>query len=89
MNKIHIINTHSHINMLKERTVEEALQNCKDGNITILVPSYDNQSIFEVDELTKKFDNIYGYVGVFPEEVKCFSDKTLLDMENIINTPVI
>ena len=84
MNKIHIINTHSHINMLKERTVEEALQNCKDENITILVPSYDNQSIFEVDELTKKFDNIYGYVGVFPEEVKCFSDKTLLDMENII-----
>ncbi|MBO6257580.1 TatD family hydrolase [bacterium] len=84
MSKIQIINTHSHINMLKERTVEEALQNCADENITIIVPSYDDKSIYEVDKLTKKFDKIYGYVGVFPEEVKCFSDKTLNDMENII-----
>lgn len=84
MDKPQIINTHSHINMLKERTVTEALQNCDDENITIIVPSYDDKSIFEVDELVKKYPQIYGYVGVFPEEVKCFSDKTLSDMENII-----
>ena len=86
----YIINTHSHVNMLKELSVEQAVKNCKDENITIIVPSYDDKSIFEVDELVKKYDNIYGYVGVFPEEVKCFSDKTLLDMENIIkNNPKI
>ena len=84
MNKEQIINTHSHINMLKERSVEEALQNCIDENITIIVPSYDDKSIFEVDELTKKYEKVFGYVGVFPEEVKCFSDKTLTDMGNII-----
>lgn len=80
-----IINTHSHINMLKERTIEEALKNCADENISIIVPSYDDKSIFEVDELVKKYPQIYGYVGVFPEDAKCFSDKTLSDMEQIIN----
>ena len=58
MNKFQIINTHSHINMLKERTITEALQNCDDENITIIVPSYDNKSIFEVDELVKKYPQI-------------------------------
>lgn len=70
--------------MLKECTVEQALKNCDDENITIIVPSYDNKSIFEVDELIKKYPQTYGYVGIFPEEVRCFSDKTLSDMEQII-----
>ena len=79
-----IINTHSHVNMLKERSIGEALQNCTDENVTVIVPSYDDKSIFEVDALVKKYPQIYGYVGVFPEEVKCFGDKTLSDMERII-----
>ena len=70
--------------MLKERTTDEALKNCDDENITIIIPSYNDQSIFEVDELVKKYPQTYGYVGVFPEEVKCFTDKTLSDMEEII-----
>lgn len=90
MKEPYIINTHSHVNMLKELPIEQAIKNCEDENIRIIVPSYDDKSIFEVDELVKKYDNIYGYVGIFPEEVKCFSDKTLSDMENIIkNNPKI
>jgi hypothetical protein len=53
-----------------------------------IVPSSTAEDIFEVDEFIKKYDNLYGYVGVFPEEVKGFTDKTLSDMENIIkNNP--
>lgn len=70
--------------MLKERTIDEALKNCDDENITIIVPSYNDKSIFEVDELVKKYTQTYGYVGIFPEEAKCFNDKTLSDMEGII-----
>ncbi len=84
MNKPYIINTHSHVNMLKNLPVEQAVKTCSNENIIIIIPSYNNKSIFEVDELTKQFDNVYGYVGVFPEEVKEFSDKTLSDMETII-----
>lgn len=90
MNTPYIINTHSHVNMLKELPPKQAVKNCSDENITIIVPSYDNKSIFEVDELVKKYDNVYGYVGVFPEEAKCICEKTLSDMENIIkNNPKI
>ena len=84
MKEPYIINTHSHVNMLKELPAGQAIKNCEDENIRIIVPSYDDKSIFEVDELIKKYYNVYGYVGVFPEEVKCFNDKTLSDMENII-----
>lgn len=86
MDKIAVINTHSHVNMLKERSVDEALKNCADEHVVIIVPSYDDKSIFEVDELVKKYPDVYGYVGVFPEEVKCFTDKTLSDMEKIIKS---
>lgn len=70
--------------MLKERTIDKALKNCDDENITIIVPSYNDKSIFDVDELVKKYTQTYGYVGIFPEEAKCFNDKTLSDMEQII-----
>ena len=90
MNEPFIINTHSHVNMLKELPVEQAIKSCENENIRIIVPSYDDKSIFEVNELIKKYENIYGYIGVFPEEVKCFGEKTLSDMENIIkNNPKI
>ena len=87
MNKPQIINTHSHVNMLKELTIAEALRNCTEENITIIVPSYDDKSLFEVDKLVKNH-NLYGYVGIFPEEAKSFTDKTLYNMEQIIkNNP--
>ncbi len=81
-----IINTHSHINMLKSTPIESAIKNLKDKNITAIVPSSTAQDIFEVSEFIKKYDCLYGYVGVFPEEVKTFTDKTLSDMENLIRT---
>ena len=84
MNNINIINTHTHVNMLKETPIDLAVNELKENNIIGIVPSSTAEDIFEVDEFIKKYDNLYGYVGVFPEEVKGFSDKTLTDMENII-----
>lgn len=90
MKESYIINTHSHVNMLKELPVEQAIKNCEDENIRIIVPSYDDKSLFEVNELVQKYDNVYGYAGIFPEEAKCFNDKTLSEMGNIIkNNPKI
>ncbi len=81
---ISIINTHSHINMLKETPIEDAIKELEENNIIALVPSSSTTDIFDVDKVIKKSDNLYGYVGVFPEEVKDFCDKTLYDMEEII-----
>jgi hypothetical protein len=74
--------------MLKQTPVDDAVDDLKNQNMIGIVPSSTAEDIFEVDEFIKKYDNLYGYVGVFPEEVKGFTDKTLSDMENIIkNNP--
>lgn len=86
MNDIYIINTHSHVNMLRETNVDEAIQNAIDNKIVTIVPSSSVQDIFDTDNFIKKYNDVYGYVGVFPEEVKDFSDKTLSDMEEIIKS---
>lgn len=86
MNDIYIINTHSHVNMLRETNIDEAIQNAIDNKIVTIVPSSSAQDIFDTDKFIKKYNDIYGYVGVFPEEVKNFSDKTLSDMEEIIKS---
>ena len=86
MNDIYIINTHSHVNMLRETNIDEAIQNAIDNKIVTIVPSSSVQDIFDTDKFIKKYNNVYGYVGVFPEEVKDFSDKTLSDMEEIIKS---
>lgn len=86
MNDIYIINTHSHVNMLRETNIDEAIQNAIDNKIVTIVPSSSAQDIFDTDNFIKKYNDVYGYVGVFPEEVKDFSDKTLADMEGIIKS---
>lgn len=86
MNDIYIINTHSHVNMLRETNIDEAIQNAIDNKIVTIVPSSSAQDIFDTDKFIKKYNDVYGYVGVFPEEVKNFSDKTLSDMEEIIKS---
>ena len=86
MNDIYIINTHSHVNMLRETNIDETIQNAIDNKIVTIVPSSSAQDIFDTDNFIKKYNDVYGYVGVFPEEVKDFSDKTLTDMEKIIKS---
>ena len=86
MNDLYIINTHSHVNMLRETNIDEAIQNAIDNKIVTIVPSSSAQDIFDTDNFIKKYNDVYGYVGVFPEEVKDFSDKTLSDMEEIIKS---
>ena len=84
MKDIYIINTHSHANMLKETNIDEAMANASSNNIVTMVPSSTGEDIFEVDKFISKYPDTYGYLGVFPEEVKTFTDKTLSDMESII-----
>ncbi len=84
MENTYIINTHSHVNMLKDTDIDTAISNAQKANIITIVPSSTADDIFEVDKFIQKYDDVYGYVGVFPEEAKTFTDKTLNNMENII-----
>lgn len=86
MKNPYIINTHSHANMLKDTNINQAIQCAQEANIITIVPSSTADDIFEVDKFIQKYNDVYGYVGVFPEEVKTFTDKTLNDMESIIRS---
>ncbi|DAA91443.1 TPA: hydrolase TatD [Candidatus Gastranaerophilales bacterium HUM_6] len=79
-----MVNTHSHVNTLKELNIDEVLKNAQNENIITIVPSTSTEDIFEVDKFVQDHDDVYGYVGIFPEEAKTFTDKTLTDMEEII-----
>lgn len=84
MKDTYIINTHSHANMLKEINIDDAMANAYNNKIVTIVPASSGEDIFEVDKFINKYPDTYGYLGVFPEEVKTFTDKTLSDMEGII-----
>ena len=84
MNSIKIVNTHSHVNTLKELSIDEALKNAQNENIITIIPSTSTEDIFDVDKFVQNHEDVYGYVGIFPEEAKTFTDKTLTDMEEII-----
>ena len=72
--------------MLRQTNIDEAIKAAQAENIITIVPSSSGEDIFEVDKFIQKYDDVYGYVGVFPEEVKTFTDKTLSNMENIIKS---
>jgi len=84
MMKPYLINTHSHANMLKDTNIDEAMTNASNECILTVIPSSTCEDIFEVSDFITKYDNVYGYVGVYPEEAKNFTDKTLNDMEFLI-----
>lgn len=84
MNKPRIVNTHSHAYMLRETNIDEAMCNALNENIITIIPASSNEDIFLVDNFVQKYNNTFGYVGVHPDEVNDFSDKTLSNMENII-----
>lgn len=91
MKNIKIINTHSHVNMLKETKVDDALNNARAEGIVTIIPSSTPHDIFEVDQFIKLYnDDVYGYIGIYPEEARNFTEQTLLHIEQIIkNNPKI
>ena len=70
-----MIDTHSHINMIEEISLDEVIKNAKDSGVEkIIVPSAYPKDIDEVMTLIDKYENVYGMLGVHPTEVKDWTD---------------
>lgn len=77
-----IIDTHCHLEKNDYPNLEEIIHHM-DGNI--MIASADNlESSIEVDELTKKYDNIYGTIGFHPTELEDFNENTLKELEKLL-----
>ncbi len=75
---VSLIDTHTHINCLEKITAEESVKNAIENGVEkILVPAASPEDIDIVPELVKKFDNVYGMLGVHPEDAKNWDDSIL------------
>ena len=78
MDTNYLVDTHSHINMIENISIEEVIRNANENNVRkIIVPAASISDIDNVFELSQKYENIYCYLGIHPEEVKDWSDEIL------------
>lgn len=70
-----MIDTHSHINMIKSWTPDEIVLNAINNGVDrIIVPSAHPDDIDDVMELIDKYDNVYGMLGIHPTECQNWTD---------------
>ena len=70
--------THCHIYKEYYENIEEVLKNAKKSNVNRMINNgCDKKSNEEVLELTKNYENIYGAIGIHPENIANYSDEDL------------
>ena len=72
-----LIDTHSHIDMenYKDR-FEEVLQTAKEYGVEkIVIPGVEPSGFDRILSLCEKYENLYGAVGIHPEEVNYYTDE--------------
>lgn len=73
-----MIDTHTHINCIKELSIDKIIQNAKDNGVEkLIVPAAYPSDIDIVAELVEKYENVYGLLGVHPSEVKDWDDSLI------------
>lgn len=80
------IDTHCHVVSEYYDDIDEVIKNAIDnGVLKIIVNGYNMQSNREVLELVKKYDIVYGALGIQPEELYDYNDDSLKFIEEHIN----
>ncbi len=85
-----MIDTHTHINMIEEISIEEILEKAKANGVEkVIVPAAYPSDIEIVMDLVNKYDNVYGLLGVHPSEVKGWTDDLLGKIREYSKNPKI
>ena len=78
MNETYLIDTHSHVDMIEEFSVEDVIKNAKENGIAkIIVPCAYPKDVDKIFELVNSYDELYGLLGVHPSEVKDWDDNLI------------
>ncbi len=73
----YFVDTHSHIDMIEEIALEEIIKSANQSGVKkIIIPSADEDSFEPIIEICEQYENVFCMLGVFPEEVKKWTDKT-------------
>ena len=81
-----LVDTHCHIFREYYDDVDDVIKRARDNNIgMIIVNGYNMESNREVLELVKKYDIVYGALGIQPEEIDDYTEENLKFIEKHIN----
>lgn len=86
-----LIDTHAHLTDSKYDGIQDSLiSQLKENNVEkVFCIAYDKQSIEDVYELCNKYPNIYGIIGVHPEELDDYNEETIELIKKYANSPKI
>jgi len=77
-----LIDTHCHLSYDDYDNLEEVI---KKENCIMIVSGCDDKTNKEVVELVNKYDNIYGTLGIHPEEIDKITEDSFRFIENNIS----
>jgi len=73
--KEYLIDTHAHVDMLEE-SIKETFAKMQEFQVKkIVIPSVELPTIDKILEIANKYENIYAMLGIFPSEVKTYTDE--------------
>ena len=81
-----LIDTHCHLEKKEYDDLDSIIKNM-DGYM--IASGYNDDSNLEVIELVNKYDNVYGVIGIHPEEVDNITKESFKIIEDNINNPKI
>lgn len=81
-----MIDTHCHIFKEYYDNIDEVINNM---NGYMIVAGINDETNLEVIKLVNCYENVFGVIGIQPEEISCFSDKSISIIEENINNPKI
>ena len=81
-----LVDTHCHIFREYYDDVDGVIKRARDNNVgMIIVNGYNMESNREVLELVKKYDIVYGALGIQPEEIDDYTEENFKFIEKHIN----
>ena len=81
----YFIDTHSHIDMIDDMDIDTIISEADKENVRkIIIPTINEDNFEHVLEICNKYNNVYCLIGIFPNEVKTWTDKTADNIRNIV-----
>lgn len=82
----YLIDTHAHIDMLED--IDNAVKNAFENNVKkIILPCAYPKDIDKIFDISQKYENVYGLLGVHPSEVKDWDDSLIDKIKEYSKNP--
>ena len=79
-----LVDTHCHLNKEDYENVDEVIKNM---NGIMIASGCSEKSNKEVMELIDKYPNVYGAIGIHPEDIDYMTEESLKFIEENLNNP--